>query len=77
MKLFQFRKPVPPRRHRRKKSHKWLDRAKNEVSKMPSLVNLEENLMVKAAILCTAGHYSFTISDFIGTHLKTLSLFRI
>jgi len=64
MKLFQFRKPVARRRHRRKKSHKWLARAKNEVRKMPSLVNLEENLMVKAAILCTAGHYSFTISDF-------------
>ncbi len=64
MKLFQFHKPPPPRRRRRKKSHKWIDRAKSEVKKMPSLSNLEEDIVIKAAILCTAGHYSFVLSDF-------------
>lgn len=31
---------------------------------MPSLVNLEEDIVIKAAILCTAGHYSLNLSDF-------------
>jgi hypothetical protein len=64
MKLFQFHKPPPPRRRRRKKSHKWIDRAKAEVDKKPSPGNLEEDILVKAAILCTAGHYSLKLSDF-------------
>jgi hypothetical protein len=63
-KLFQFHKPPPTRRRRRKKSNKWIDRAKKEASMMPSLDNLEENLLVKAAILCSAGHYSFYYTDF-------------
>jgi hypothetical protein len=64
MKLFQFSKPVQPRRRRKKKSHKWIDKAKAEVKKMPSLGNLEEDILVKAAILCTAGHYSLKLTDF-------------
>ena len=31
---------------------------------MPSLSNLEEDILVKAAILCTAGHYSLQLTDF-------------
>ncbi len=31
---------------------------------MPSLGNLEEDIVIKAAILCTAGHYSLQLSDF-------------
>jgi hypothetical protein len=64
MKLFQFQKTPPPRQRRRKISHKWVDRAKSEVSKMPSLANLEEDIVIKAAILSAAGHYSFKLDDF-------------
>jgi hypothetical protein len=31
---------------------------------MPSLDNLEEDIVIKAAILCTAGQYSIQLSDF-------------
>jgi hypothetical protein len=31
---------------------------------MPSLDSLEEDIVIKAAILCTAGHYSLKLSDF-------------
>jgi len=31
---------------------------------MPSLANLEQDILVKAAILSTAGHYSFGLTDF-------------
>jgi hypothetical protein len=64
MKLFQLSKPVQPRRRRKKKFHKWIDKAKTEVKKMPSLGNLEEDILVKAAILCTAGQYSLKLTDF-------------
>jgi len=64
MKLNPFRKPPPLRRRRRKKSHKWIDRAKAEVNRMPSLDNLEEDVVIKAAILCTAGNYVLRPGDF-------------
>ena len=64
MRLFQFPKPPPQRRRRRKKSHKWIDKAKAEVKQMPSLANLEQDILVKAAILSAAGHYSLKLADF-------------
>jgi hypothetical protein len=74
MKLINpFRKPPPPVRRRRKKSHKWIDRAKAEVARMPSLENLEEDIVVKAAILCTAGNYSLGLRDFKWQGIAQLS----
>jgi hypothetical protein len=64
MNIFQFHKPAPTPRRRRKKSHKWIERAKAEVERMPSLANLEEDIVIKAAILCSAGHYSLKLNDF-------------
>src|SRR3972149_2118479 len=76
MKLFQYHKAPPPRRRRRNKSHKWIDKAKAEVAKMPSLSNLEEDVVIKAAILSTAGHYSLGLSDFKWVSQETAFLIQ-
>jgi hypothetical protein len=64
MKWFQFKKSPQTHRRRRKKSHKWIDKVKSDAENMSYAGSFEENALVKAAILSTAGGYSFTREDF-------------
>ena len=63
MKVF-WSKREPERRRRTKKSHKWLDQVKAEAESLSTLAEINDEPVIKAAILSKDNHFTITLEDF-------------
>jgi len=57
-------KREPERRRRTKKSHKWLDQVKAEAESLSTLAGINDDPIIKAAIMSRDNHFTITLEDF-------------
>ncbi len=76
MKILGFGKPEPKRRRRTKRSHKWLDYVKKEAESSPSLTQMVDDPLLKAAVLCRDNHFTLKITDFSADTMEGLAFIQ-
>ena len=73
MNLFGLNQSERKRHRKTRKSRKWLNYVKKEAETPPTLTQMFDDPILKAAVLCRDNHFTLKISDFTTEYLEGMA----